>query len=82
MTRRIDQVQVIGLAVAGVVLQRHCLRLDGDAALAFDVHRVEHLRLHLAIRQAAAQLDDAIGQGRFAVVDVGDDGKVADLLHR
>jgi hypothetical protein len=26
-------------------------------------------------------MDDAIGQGRFAVVDVGDDGEVADVIH-
>ena len=26
-------------------------------------------------------MDDAISQGRFTVVDVGDDGKVSDVLH-
>jgi hypothetical protein len=26
-------------------------------------------------------MDDAIGQGRFAVVDVGDDGKISDVVH-
>ena len=57
------------------------LRLDRDAALALDVHRVEHLRLHLAVAQAAAALDQTIGQRRLAVVDVGDDGKIADLIH-
>ena len=61
--------------------QRRGLRLDRDAALALEVHRVEHLRLHLAVGQAAAALDQAIGERRLAVVDVRDDGKIADVLH-
>ena len=47
--RRVDEVQLVALAVARVVAQRHALRLDGDAALALEVHGVEHLRLHLAV---------------------------------
>ena len=31
--------------------------------------------------QAAAELDEPIGERRLAVVDVGDDGEVADVLH-
>ena len=26
-------------------------------------------------------MNDAVGQGRFAMVDVGDDGKIADMVH-
>ena len=76
---RVDQVELVGLAVARLVAQRRGLRLDGDAALALEVHRVEHLRLHLALGQAAAALDEAIGERRLAVVDVRDDGEVADV---
>ena len=52
--RRVDQVDLIVEPVARAVLQRDALRLDRDAALALEVHRVEHLVLHLARRQAAA----------------------------
>ena len=31
--------------------------------------------------QAAAQLNNAVGQGGFAVVNVGNDGEVADKPH-
>jgi hypothetical protein len=62
-------------------VQRRGLRLDGDAALALDVHRVEHLRFHLAIGEAAAALDDAIGQRALAVVDVGNDREISDVVH-
>ena len=81
VARRVDQVEVVLLAVGGDVLERGGLRLDRDAALALEVHRVQHLRLHFAVGQAAAALDQAIRQRRLAMVDVRDDGKVADVLH-
>src|SRR5690606_22736774 len=77
----VDEVEVVGLAVARGVRQRDRLRLDGNAALALDRIVVEHLGFHLARGQAAAELDDAVGQGRLAVVDVGDDGEVANVPH-
>ena len=81
MSRGVDQVEVVDLAVARLVTQGCSLRLDGDAALALDIHRIKDLRLHLAVRKAAAEVDDAIGQRRFAVVDMGNDGKITDVIH-
>jgi hypothetical protein len=60
---------------------RSSARLDRDAALALDVHRVEHLRLHLAVAQAAATLDQPVRERALAVVDVGDDRKISDVIH-
>jgi hypothetical protein len=40
---RVHQVEHIGLAVLGLVVEPHGLRLDGDAALALDIHGIEHL---------------------------------------
>jgi hypothetical protein len=48
MAGRVHQVQLIGLAVLGLVVEAHGLRLDGDAALLLDIHVVEHLLGHLA----------------------------------
>ena len=58
------------------------LGLDGDAALLLEVHVVEDLAGHLAVRQPAAGLDQAVGQGALPVVNVGDDGEVADEVER
>ncbi len=60
----------------------HGLRLDGDPALALDVHVVEHLRVagHLAVGQAAGRLDQPVGERRLAVVDVRDDREIADAV--
>ena len=59
-------------------LDPHVLGLDGDAPLALEVHRVEVLLLHVARLDRARDLEDAIGQRRLAVIDVGDDREVAD----
>ena len=81
VSRRVNQVELIHLSVACFVVERGGLRFDGDAALFFDVHGVEHLRTHFAQIQAAAVLDEAVGKRRFAVVDVGNDGEVSDIFH-
>ena len=54
--------------------------LDGDAAFAFEVHIVEQLGLHIAVGDGPGKLQDAVGQGRFAVVDMGDDGEISNAV--
>ena len=78
---RVDQVEVVDLAVLGRVFQRGGLRLDGDAALPLDVHRIEDLRIHLAVGEPAATLDDPVRQRALAVVDVGNDREISDVIH-
>ena len=79
MARRVDHVQAINVSIARFIIERDALRLDGNAAFAFEVHRIQHLRLHLTCFQSATMLDETIGQRGFAVIDVGDDGKISNL---
>ena len=76
---RVDEVELVGLAVAGGVEDAHRLGLDRDPALALELHRVEQLGAHEPRVDRLGQLEDAIGQRRLAVVDVGDDREVADV---
>ena len=46
------------------------MRFDGDAALAFQIHGIENLGLHLARVQGARELEKAIRQRRLSVVEV------------
>ena len=48
--RRVDQVQLVGVAVVRLVHHAHGVRLDGDAALPLQIHIVQNLCLHLASR--------------------------------
>ena len=79
MAGRIHEIELIGLAILGGVVEAHGLRLDGDAALLLDVHVIKDLLGHLAIGQPPAELNQPVRQRRLAMVDMGDDGKVADL---
>jgi len=63
------------------VVECDALRLDRDPAFALELHGVEHLLLHFAVGQTAAQLDEPVSEGRFAVVNVRDDGKVTYVPH-
>ena len=78
MAGRVDQIQRVALAVRRGVEEPHRASLDRDAALALEIHVVEELGLHLARRDRARQLQQAIGKRRFAVIDVRDDGEIAD----
>ena len=78
MARRVDEVQRIDLAVLRGVFQRHRVGLDRDAALALQVHVIQDLGLHLTLGDGVRQLQQPIRQGRLAVIDMGDDGEIAD----
>jgi len=48
---------------------------DGDAAFALEVHGVENLFGHLALREGAGHFQQAVRQRGLAVVDVRDDAE-------
>ncbi len=53
------------------------MRLDGDAALALQIHGVEHLFLHLPGRQRAGELEQTVGERALAVVDMSDNREIS-----
>ncbi len=79
VARRIDQVELVRFAVSRRVAHAHGARLDGDALFPLEIHRVEKLGLHLALGDGIGLFQQPIGEGRFAVIDVRDDRKVANL---
>ena len=80
MAGRIHQIEDVIPAILRLVVETHGLRLDGDAALALDIHGVEHLLDHVAGGDRSGLLDQAIGKRGFAVVDMGDDREIADIV--
>jgi len=78
--RRVDQVQDVLLAVLRLVVQADGMRLDRDAPLALQVHGVEDLGLHLARLQRAGEFQEPVGERGLAVVDMGDDREVPNVL--
>ena len=82
MAGRVDQVEDVMLAVLRVVFEADRVGLDGDAALALDVHAVEVLRLLQARLEHAGDAEHAVGKRGLAMIDVRDDAEVADQLRR
>ncbi len=79
VARRVDHVQdMLDAGLAAGPRHPHVLRLDGDPALALDVHPVEVLGLGLTGVEHAGQAQHLVGEGRLAVIDVRDDREVAD----
>jgi len=76
----VDQVEAIFVAVVSQVMETDALCLDGDAALALQVHRIEDLGLHLTLGQRAGEFEQAVGERGLAVVDVSNDTEIADVL--
>ena len=79
MARRVHEIENVGLAVLRDVVEPDGLRLDRDAALALDIHGIQHLLDHVARGKAAGRLDEPVGKRRFAVVDMGDNREIADI---
>ena len=73
---RVDDVE-LRLAV----VQRGVLGEDRDALLALEIHRVHHARGDLlAFAEGAGLPEHRVHERRLAVVDVGDDRDVADVI--
>ena len=72
----IDQIEAIGISVFGLVVEADALGFDGDAALALQVHGIEYLFVHFALRKRAGHFQQAIGQRGLAVVNMRDDAEI------
>ena len=73
MTRRVNQIEDVTFAILCIIFNAHRIGFDGDAPLTFDIHRVEKLLFHIAILNGPRRLDQTIGQGRFPMINMGND---------
>ena len=78
---RIDEVENVPAAVGAGPRQPDRLALDGDAALALDIHPVEVLCAHLAARDDPGELEHPVRERGLPVIDVRDDAEVPDDVH-
>jgi len=60
VTGRVDQVQLVHLAVVRLIVHPHAMGFDGDAALPLQVHGIEHLLLHFTGRQGPGKLQQTV----------------------
>jgi hypothetical protein len=53
---------------------------NGDATFPFQIHVIQELVLHIFFGNRLGQFNQTVGEGRFAVVNVGDNRKIADIV--
>jgi hypothetical protein len=75
----IDEIELIVLAIFRPVVEPDCVRFDGNAAFAFQVHGIEDLRHHFTLTQGSGYFEETVREGRFAVVNVRNDREVTDV---
>ena len=80
MAWSVDKIELVDLAVTRLIIQSHALGLDSDASFALDIHGIKHLSIHFTGAKATTMLDKTIGKSRLAVVDMGNNGEIADVL--
>ena len=78
MAGSVDQVQLVHLAIVGAVIEANRVGFDGDAAFAFEVHGIQDLFHHFALRKRTGDFEEAVRQRGLAVVDVRNDGEITD----
>ena len=78
MSRGVNQVKDVLLSLISV-FHLDGVALDGDASFTLQVHIVKHLSLRNL--DGVRVLKQAVGQCRFAVVDMGNDAEIADIFH-
>ena len=83
MSGGINEVENVLYPIGRVhILHLNGVALDRDAALAFQVHIIERLVLHIALADGVGVLQQAIGKGAFSVVNVCDNAEVAYVFHK
>ncbi len=83
MSRRIDQIQDIILAVRRLVPETNGVGLDGNAPLPLEVHVVQDLVGaccgHFPVGKRSRVFENPVGECRFAVIDMGNNAEVSDI---
>ncbi len=69
--------QRVGLPVFGPILDRNRMGLDRNATFPFQVHGIKDLLLGLSGSHRASCVENPVSEGRFAVIDMGDNRKIA-----
>ena len=64
----------------GSIRHSYGLHFYRDASLALEIHAVKHLVAHQALWDRTSALEQAVSQGRLAVVDMSNDRKITKVV--
>lgn len=81
MSGGINQVKCTAFTIAAGIGQAYALALDGDTPFPLNIHGVQHLIAEMPLVYQAGVFNEAIRQGGFAMVNVGNNTEVSDMNH-
>lgn len=58
------------------------MAFNRNAALPLQIHIIQYLSLRIALRNGFCKFQQAIGKGAFAMINMGDDTKIAYMFHQ
>ena len=81
VTRSVDEVEFVGVTSL-LIRHAHRLHLNGNPSLPLQLHTIKYLLFHFARFDRFGGLEHAVSQGRLTVVDVRDNRKITNVVHR
>ena len=57
------------------------MALDCDATLTLKIHIIQHLSLHILTFHRFGVFQQTVGQGTLSMINMGNNTKIADILH-
>jgi len=81
MARGVNEIERIIVSVLGPVREGDRLAFDRDPPFPLNIHVIQDLILKIPFLHHARILDQTVRQGRFSVVNMGNNAEVADVFH-
>jgi hypothetical protein len=76
VTGRVNHVKSVALPVRVIVVHLDGVALDGDTPFTLQIHIIKGLILHIPFRNSFGELQQTVGEGTFAVVNMGNNAEV------
>ena len=82
MPRSVDEIELVEIAVFGLIRQMDCVALNRDTTLTLNVETVENLILVFPLRYNLTMLNQPVCKCRLAVVDMSDYAEISYIVIR
>ena len=82
MSGSVNQIEGKRLPIGAGIIKLDSVAFDRDTTFTFQVHIVKGLGHHIPHGDCLGDLKQAVRQGAFTVIYMGNDAKVADILHK
>ena len=80
MPRCVNEIENIFFSVFCLIYGADCLGFNRDSTFSFQIHVVQNLCLHFSACKQARHFNNTVCKRRFAMINMGNDTKIANFL--